>query len=89
MAGGAHIEGYEIPLHISLTQPVLLGGVPRGFMILNATVAAAITLGLHVWWIGLPLGLIVHSVAYAMTKRDSYFFDVLRRHVRHPAFFES
>ena len=87
--GSDHIEGYEIPLHISLTQPVLLGGVPRSFMILNATIAAAITLGLHVWWIGVPMGILAHCAAFYLTKRDSHFFEVMRRHVKHPSFLES
>jgi hypothetical protein len=28
------IEGYEVPLHIALTQPILMGGAPRTFAIL-------------------------------------------------------
>ncbi len=84
-----NIEGYEIPLHVSLTQPVLLSGVPRSFMIMNATAAAAITLGLHVWWIGIPLGVVAHGIAYYMTRRDPYFFEALRRHIKHPSYLES
>ena len=29
----AHIEGYEAPLHRALTEPILLGGSPRGLAI--------------------------------------------------------
>ena len=34
--------GYEVPLHRSLTEPVLIAGAPRSFTILNGTLAAAI-----------------------------------------------
>ena len=36
------IEGYELPLHVALTQPVLMGGAPRTFAILNGTLALVI-----------------------------------------------
>ena len=40
-------EGFYVTLRTSLTRPLLLGGVPRTFAILNATVAAAIAFGLQ------------------------------------------
>lgn len=74
-------DGYEVPMHTSLTSPILLAGVPREYAIMNATLAAALTLGLHVWWIGVPLGIVGHSLGAWMTKRDANFFEVLRRHL--------
>ena len=82
------IEGYEVPLHLALTQPVLFGGVPRTFGILNIVLSLVVALGLHVWWLGIPLGLVVHGVALAMTKRDPAWFDILRAHVRQPTHLE-
>ena len=35
-------DGYAMPLRTSLTRPILLGGVPRAFAILNATIGAAL-----------------------------------------------
>ena len=35
-------EGYRIPLRTSLTRPILMGGVPRNFAILNATTTGAL-----------------------------------------------
>lgn len=83
------IEGFEVPLHLSLTQPMLLAGVPRPFAILNGTTCAALTLGLGVWWLGLPLGVGLHITAYYLTKKDPLWFDVLRRHMRHKSHLES
>jgi len=75
-------EGYEVPVNLSLTQPVLMGGVPRTFAIINGTVAAALTLGLHVWWLGLPLGLLLHAIAVRLTQADPLWFDVFKRQLR-------
>lgn len=37
---------FEIPLHRSLTEPILLGGAPRTVAIANGTLAVAVGLGL-------------------------------------------
>jgi type IV secretion system protein VirB3 len=76
------IEGFEIPLHRSLTEPILLAGAPRSIAIVNGTVAAALGLGLRLWIAGLLLWVIGHSVAVFAAKRDPDFAEVLRRHLR-------
>ena len=81
-------EGYEVPMHLALTQPILFGGVPRSFGILDVTVALVLALGLHLWWLGGPLGLLVHVVAVWLTKRDPWWFDVFRRHLLVPRFMD-
>ena len=40
------VEGFAIPVHRALTEPILLGGAPRAIAIVNGTVAAALGLGL-------------------------------------------
>src|SRR3546814_2952677 len=37
--------GFEVPLHRSLTEPILLGGAPRTVAIANVTLAAAVEIG--------------------------------------------
>ena len=37
------IDGFEVPLHRSLTEPILLGGAPRTVAIANGTLAAAVS----------------------------------------------
>ena len=49
----SELEGYEVPLHRSLTEPILLGGAPRTVAIANGTLAAAIGIGLQLWLAGL------------------------------------
>lgn len=81
-SGNAHIEGFEVPLHRSLTEAILLGGAPRGIAILNGTLAAAMGLGLQQWIAGLLLWLAGHSLAVFAAKRDPDFAPVLARHLR-------
>jgi type IV secretion system protein VirB3 len=73
--------GAPVALHQALTLPVLLAGIPRDFAILEGTMAAAIIFGLHLPWIGVPLALALHAVAYAVTRHDPWLFPLLRRHL--------
>jgi type IV secretory pathway TrbD component len=83
MAGGiSHVDGFEVPLHRALTEPILLGGAPRAIAILNGTLAAALGLGLQQWIAGLVLWLVGHSLAVFTAKRDPDFAAVLARHLR-------
>ena len=80
-------EGYRIALRTSLTRPLLLGGVPRTFAILNATVAAAIAFGLQQPLIGLPLWIGFQSAGAYATARDPWFLETWPRAMAKPAFF--
>ena len=76
------IDGFEVPLYRSLTEPVLLAGAPRAVAIVNGTIAAALGLGLRLWVAGLILWVVGHSIAVFAAKRDPDFVEVLRRHLR-------
>lgn len=77
------VPGYEVILHRSLTEPILLAGAPRSFAILNGTMAAAIGLGLRLWIAGLLIWLAGHASAVWITRKDPAFLTVLSRHARH------
>ena len=77
------IPGYEVPMHRSLTEPVLIGGAPRSFAILNGTLSAAVGLGLRLWVAGLVLWAVGHALAVWVTRKDPAFLTVLSRHARH------
>jgi type IV secretory pathway TrbD component len=79
------IEGFTVPVHRALTEPILLGGAPRAVAITNGTLAAAVGLGLRLWIAGLVLWAIGHMAAVWAAKRDAQFVDVARRHLRYPA----
>ncbi len=80
------IGGFSIPVHRSLTEPILMGGAPRAATIMNGTIAAAIGLGLHLWLFGILYWVIVHSACVFAAKRDHQFVEVLIRHVRHKGY---
>ena len=66
------IEGFEIPLHRALNEPILMGGAPRSVAIFNGTLAAALGLGLQLWLAGLVVWIVRHSAAvYAALVRAS------------------
>ncbi len=81
------VPGYRISLHNSLTSPIMLGGAPRQFSILNWTVCAALVLGLHAVYL-LPLFLVLHFVAVYFAKKDPQFFEVLLRHLKQRRFYK-
>lgn len=81
-SGGAHIEGFEVPIHGSLGSPILFGGAPRMIAIVNGTLAAAVGLGLQQWLVGMLLWASGHSLAVLAARRDPDFAPVLIRHLR-------
>ena len=83
---GFEVQGFEVPLHRSLTEPILLGGAPRAIAIMNGTLAGALGLGLRLWLAGIVIWAIGHVAAVWAAKRDPQFVEVGRRHLRIPAF---
>ncbi|HBL92135.1 MAG TPA: conjugal transfer protein [Hyphomonas sp.] len=79
------VEGYEIPLHRSLTEPILMAGAPRTAAIAIGTLAAAVGLGLQLWIPGLVLWISGHSAAVFMARSDPDFMSVASRSARHKA----
>jgi len=76
-------DGYEIPLHRSLTEPILMAGAPRTAAIAIGTLAAAVGLGLQLWIPGLVLWALGHSAAVFMARSDPDFMAVAGRSTRH------
>jgi type IV secretion system protein VirB3 len=80
------VAGFFAPVHRALSEPILLGGAPRAVAIANGTLAAAIGLGLRLWIPGIVIWAIGHAAAVWAAKRDAQFVDVVRRHLRYPAY---
>lgn len=81
------MEDFEVPIHRSLTQVIMLGGVPREIAILNGTLTAALVLGLHSL-LGLPLGIAIHLLCLKLATADPHFFYVYRRAIHYRAYYE-
>ncbi|MDZ7583997.1 MAG: VirB3 family type IV secretion system protein [Thiobacillus sp.] len=77
------VNGFEIPLHRSLTEPILLGGAPRTVAIANGTLAAAVGLGLQLWLPGIALWIVGQSLAVWGARLDAQFMAVFARHIKH------
>jgi len=82
-------DGFEIGFHSALSEPIMIGGAPRTIALLNGTLTAVVALGLQQPWIGLPMGVVVHALAYWLSRKDPYVFDVLRRHLRQPSYLDA
>jgi type IV secretory pathway TrbD component len=82
------LDGFEVPLHRSLTEPIFMAGAPRAVAIVNGTLAAAVGIGLRLWLVGIALGVVGHVLAVWGAKADPQFMDVFARHVKHKPFLE-
>ncbi len=80
------LDGYSIPVHRSLTEPMMMAGAPRGVAILNGTIAAAVGLGLQMWVAGIVIAVLGHAAAVYAAKKDPAFIDVGMRHLKHKAY---
>jgi type IV secretion system protein VirB3 len=76
-------DGFELVLHRSLTEQILIGGAPRAAAILIGTLAAVLALGLRLWIAGLILWIVGHALAVWLAKRDPAFVEVAVRHLKH------
>ena len=76
-------DGFELVLHRSLTEPILIGGAPRAAAILIGTLAAVLALGLRLWIAGLVFWILGHGIAVWLAKRDPAFVEVAASHLKH------
>ncbi len=76
------VDGFEVPLHRALTEPILLGGAPRAVAIANGTLAAALALGLRLWLVGALVGACGHALAAWGARHDPQFLPVFSRHAK-------
>lgn len=80
------VPGMFVTLHRSLTEPLLLGGVPRSIMILNGTLLAMFVMALHSLYI-VPLCIALHLASVMAAAKDAQFFDCLRRYIHKKTYY--
>lgn len=80
------ITGLDVPLHRSLTTPILMAGAPRTAAISIGTLAAALGLGLQLWIVGMAVWVTGHAAAVYAARRDPAFVEVTVRHIRHKGY---
>lgn len=76
------MEGYEVPLHRALTEPILIAGAPRAIAIAIGTLAAALSIGLRLWVVGLLVWIVGHALAVLATKADPDFARTFAKSLR-------
>ena len=82
-------EGFEVPLHRSLTEPIMMGGAPRAVAISVGTLAAAVGIGLQLWIAGVAVWIVGHMAAVWAARAEPQFPQVFARHVKHRDFLDA
>lgn len=75
------VPGYLAPVRQALTQPILMGGAPRSYAILNGTLAAIIAFAGAIVP-GIVLGIAGHVLGVFLARRDPDVIEVLKRAMR-------
>ena len=80
-----------VPLHSSLTRPILLGGAERDLVIIECSIIAALLLGVgfRLASIGLALflGTVGHRILVWIGRQDPQATRVFARHRQYQAFY--
>jgi len=77
------VPGFLAPVRQALTQPLLMGGAPRSYAILNGMAAAIIAFA-GALLPGLVLGLAGHVLGIFLARRDPDAVEVMSRAMRIP-----
>jgi type IV secretory pathway TrbD component len=86
MSDGQLPPGYVVRMHRSLTEPLLVAGVPRNVAILIGMLAAV---AIGAWHLVLltPVFVLTYLAAYWACRRDPYAIDVFQQN-RGPSRYE-
>ncbi len=77
------VPGFLAPVRQALTAPMLMGGAPRPYTILNGTLAAIIAFAGAIA-AGVAIGLAGHILGVLLARRDPAIIEVLQRAMRIP-----
>ncbi len=69
--------GWQVPVHRSLTEPLLMGGIPRQTAIILGTFTGAIGLYISLWVV--PVALILWVALAAWARHDPQGIPVFLR----------
>ena len=77
------VPGYLAPVRQALTQPILMGGAPRSYAILNGTLATIVAFAGAIVP-GIVLGIAGHLLGVFLARRDPDVIEALKRAMRIP-----
>ena len=73
------VDWQVLPFYRSLSEQVLMLGVPKVVLVLNGLVAFLFVVNFHFWYI-LIVNAIVHFGAIYLAKNDDQFFECLQNY---------
>lgn len=77
------VPGFVAPVRQALTQPLLMGGAPRSYAILNGTLAAIVAFA-GALLPGVILGIAGQVLGVFLARRDPDAVEVMSRAMRIP-----
>lgn len=80
-------EGFYIPIHKSLIDPLLIGGINRNLCLGLWSCGVAIGVMLQMYWFFIIV-IAIHLVTLNMTKKDPDFFATLISHIHDKHYFD-
>jgi len=83
MMSANYPEGFEVPLHRSIVDPIMIAGLPRILCYLLWTTASALVLGMRIVWV-LPIAILLHMIFAKFAKDDPHFYAVFIRVLKSP-----
>lgn len=84
MRDAREVPGFLAPVRQALTAPILMGGAPRSYAILNGTLAAIVAFAGAIVP-GILLGIAGHVLGVFLARRDPDAVEVLKRAMRIPS----
>lgn len=80
------VSWHELPFYRSLSEQVLVFGVPRSVIMLNALVAFLFIINFHFFYI-LPISLLFHFGCIYVARKDDRFFDCMKIYQQKKSFY--
>ncbi len=77
------MDDFTAPIHQGLTTPILITGLPRTVAFVLWTTAFALGFGLREVWV-LPFFIVLQMGLAHLTRKDPYFFSILRLAIKVP-----
>lgn len=80
------VAGWHAPVYQGLAQPLLLLGVPQGFLV--ADLCSTLLVALLLWWPALLVGLALYGLARVCTQVEGQWAGIAWAHLRHQTYYE-
>ena len=80
-------DGFYIPIHKSLIEQQLIGGLPRNACIALWSLGGGIGVMMQIYWLLIPT-FILHMLIRKATAKDGEFFNTVISHLQDKHYYE-